>query len=240
MIYINHAKKAIYIHIPKTAGTYIGKMLVTHYGFISYLDMLLNKRKDHDIFCKSYRYKKVLTNNTLYDNSYFNKYAGLLTYCKTSKDINKALNMDEEKWETYFKFCFIRNPYDRALSGWKHFDTVFELKGDFYNYISRHPIEDAVSDIEYGHIFMSQKRQIEDVDGTCGVDAIGKFETLEEDFVKILQKMGFHRVLHIPKKINVSNKDNAETILLETKTIKRLNELFEDDLQCFHYKKLNV
>jgi hypothetical protein len=75
----------------------------------------------------------VLTGNPVYDTSFFNKLVGLLVYCKTSDYLNEAMNMTDEKWNTYTKFCFIRNPYTRALSGWKHFDTIFDLKSTFSN-----------------------------------------------------------------------------------------------------------
>ena len=53
MIYINHSKKAIFIHIPKNGGTYIGTTLVQYYGFNCYLDKLIKRRPDHDIICNT-------------------------------------------------------------------------------------------------------------------------------------------------------------------------------------------
>lgn len=238
MIYINHEKKAIFIHIPKTGGSYIGPTLVKYYNFISYLPLLYSRRPDHNIICKTNNFRKVLTGNYTYDNSFFNKAIGLLVYCKTSDYLNKEMNMDEEKWKIYTKFCFIRNPYDRALSGWKHFNTVFNLNIEFFNYINIPNIFNNISDIEYGHIFMNQKKQIEDENGLCGVDIIGRFEYLEDDFRVILNHLGFKKIIHPIKKINVSNNIGSEDIILEKKTVRKLNELFNDDFESFHYQMI--
>ena len=238
MIYINHHIKAIFIHIPKTGGTYIGPTLEKYYGFKSYLILLQQRRPDHNKVCKSSLFRKVLTGNNTYDNSFFNKVIGLLLYCKTSDYLNGEMNMDEEKWKTYTKFCFIRNPYDRALSGWKHFNTIFNMKLTFFDYINKFDTINSVSDIEYGHIFMSQKKHIQNEIGECGVDIIGRFEYLEEDLRSILIHLGFNKIIHPIKRLNVSNELGAEDIILENKTVQKLNELFFDDFEMFHYQKI--
>lgn len=240
MIYINHNKKAIFLHIPKTGGSYIGPTLVKYYGFTSYLSVIVNRRPDHNELCKTRLIQSKQTGNKLYDTSFFNKLVGLLIYCKTSDYLNTKMKMDETKWNSYTKFCFIRNPYDRVLSGWKHFNIILNKNSDLFTYINQNPFTTNISDIEYGHIFMSQKKQIEDSNGECGVDLIGRFEHLEEDFKTILKRIGFDKILHIETKKNVSNENPNNPIAFETKTIKRINELFVEDLELFHYKKITI
>lgn len=236
MIYINHNKKAVFIHIPKTGGSYIGPTLTKYYGFISYLPILAYRRPDHDTICKTSMLNCVLTGNPLYDNSFFNKIVGILTYCKTSDYLNEKMNMDIDKWNSYTKFCFIRNPYSRAISGWKHFNIIFNREINIFDYLNITDPMNHITDIEYGHIFMSQKKQIEDENGLCGVDIIGRFEHLEEDFRWILNKIGFQQFIHPIVKVNVSNTEEDDNVRLEVQTIRKINELFSDDFDSFHYQ----
>ena len=234
MLLINHEKKAIYIHIPKTAGTYIGKMLMKHYGFTSYLKVLLKRRPDHDSVCQTHRFKNVPTKTGKNNNTHYNKLMGLLVYCKTSDYINSICNMDANKWRTYTKFCFIRNPYDRAQSGVKYLSKTLKNELSVDEYLRLNPTD--VPDIEFGHVFMTQKMQIQDVDGTCGVDIIGRFENLEEDFRRILNIIGFNNIVHVPQKYNISSESVTTELKFKESTLKLINQLFAEDFESFHYK----
>ena len=235
MIYINHNLKAIFIHIPKTGGSYIGPTLVKYYGFKCYLELLNNKRPDHDQVCVK---NSVKTGNQIYDNTFLNKSLGILTYCRTSEYLNKCMNMDEEKWNNYTKFCFIRHPYDRLLSGWNHIIKIFKYNIPLQDYINKD--QSLVSDIEHSHIFFEQYKQIMLPNGECGVDIIGRFEHLEEDFIRILRKIGVKQITHIPKKVNVSRPNRTEKIMLNINVIKKANEIFKSDFDNFHYKKYEI
>ena len=74
MCSINHDKKAIFIHIPKTAGCYIRENLSRHYGFTTFL----SERVDHIEYCKPDP-RKNLPNTARIGTSLYDK--GVLSIC---------------------------------------------------------------------------------------------------------------------------------------------------------------
>lgn len=227
MCSINHDKKAIFIHIPKTAGIYIRQTLSNHYDFETYLF----KRPDHEIYCKTnYKLNK---SKSLY---FANNINGVINYYKTSDYLNNLMNMDNDKWNEYYKFCFVRNPYDRAVSAWNYLNDTEKLNIDFDVYLD---MKNIVSENEYFHIFMDQTTNVIDGDNknVLFIDYIGKFENLEEDFKKILINIGFKEdeITHDKKPIN----KRAHKKYLEyynDKNIKKINEIYKDDFINFDYK----
>jgi hypothetical protein len=218
MCSINHDLKAIFIHVHKTGGTYISYMLHKYYGFKNYYI----HRPDHDIFC----FNKKKTTKYL---NYENRIHGVLVYYKTSPYINKKMNMTPYKWDTYYKFCFIRNPYDKIVSAWNHVDRFNIPFKNFLNLINK------CNDVEYMHVFLPQVRNILDEKGKINIDYIGKFETLEEDFQKILKNIGIKNIIHdVNKQMNKRNHDFFYKYY-DQDVLNKVNFLLKEDFELLNY-----
>ncbi len=219
MCSVSHDLKAVFIHIHKTGGTYLSYVLHKHYGFKNYYI----RRPDHDLFCKN---KKKTTRYLNYEN----KVHGVLNYYKTSPFINKKMGMDARKWDTYFKFCFIRNPYDRLISGWYH---VNKYKIPLDNYLN---IKTYCNDVDYIHVFMPQVKHIINEKGKMGINFIGRFENLEEDFQLVLKKLGVKRILHTPTK-TMNVRDHKHFSEYYTPSIlTKVNQILREDFLMLPYK----
>ena len=238
MCSINHDKKAIFIHITKTGGTYIHENLTNFYGFKHFLIT----RPDHESFCNidiqknniDYYEEKIIPYNHV-----ANRKHGFLKYFKTSNYINRMMNMNEENWNTYKIFCFIRNPYDRIISGWNYINNVLEKKVTFENFIEK---IDNLSDFEYFITFMSQFNNMIDENNKFRIDYLGKFENLEEDFQNILLNIGFKKeeIIHDKDKINNFEYDSYYNIINSQYLLDKVNEICKEDFEKFHYQKIKT
>ena len=215
MCSINHDLKAIFIHIPKNGGSYISEILSKYYGFKNYY----LHRPDHRFFCNG-KDESV--------DKHENKIHGTLIYYKTSDFINKIMNMDKDKWNTYFIFTFVRNPYDRIISGWNY---VNKYKIPFKNYLN---ININANSYDYWHVFMTQTKHIIDINQIIRADYIGKFENLEEDLKIILKKLGIKDIIH--KSFIKNNKPHKKyTEYYNEFTIQKVNIIMKEDFNNFNY-----
>ncbi len=219
MCSINHDLKAIFIHVHKTGGSYIASVLKEYYGFQTYY----LKRPDHDTFCLNRR-------KNPHQKNYENRVHGVYVYYKTSPHLNAKMNMTPQKWESYYKFAFIRNPYDRMISGWNHMNKQIPFK----EYVK---MKGFVTDMEYIHVFMNQAKHIMNERGQIVTNFIGHFETLEEDLNKVLNHLKIFYRIHNPYQIVNSHKHLHFSSYYDQETLNNVNLLMDDDLKHFDYKK---
>jgi hypothetical protein len=220
MCSINHDKKAIFIHIPKNGGTYIADILSKNYGFKNYY----LQRPDHLLLCK-YWDKSVKTHE--------NKLIGTLLYYKTSKNLNKIMNMNEYKWKTYYIFAFVRNPYDRIVSGWNY---INKYNINFHSFLK---FGYKTNCWDYWHVFMSQYEHIKDFNGKINLNYIGKVETLEEDLKLILNNIGIKNIIHKPYKKNTKEHMNYKNYYINNEILEMVNFYIKNDLENLNFTKIN-
>jgi hypothetical protein len=222
MCSISHDKKAIFIHINKTAGSYIAGTLEKYYGFQTFY----LKRPDHESFCFSMKKNPK-------QKYYENRVHGVLHYYRSSPHLNKIMNMTPEKWNTYFIFCFVRNPYDRFISGWNHLSKKIPLQRFVL-------LKNMVSDMEYIHSFMPQYRHVINSQNQLDIHFIGRFENLENDFLYVLYQLGFHVPIHDPVvRVNV-HKHKKYLMYYNQKILDKVNEYMKEDFIRFQYPMANT
>lgn len=161
-----------------------------------------------------------------------NKDLGLKKH-QTSRQIIELIG--QEKWDQSFKFCFVRNPWDRMVSLYNY------MKKMKRSYFVKNP--NASFDFWLsGHLHKSkhkglgkltQTEWISDQQGNIIVDYIGCFERLQEDFNIISSKLGFANEL---KHKNKGEYSKHYREWYSQKNMELVAEYFKDDIINFGYK----
>lgn len=212
---ISHKKKYIFIEVPKTASTSLRKVL----GF--------SKRPHLDIV--------EIRKNMIY-NWPFPEGSGIIgKFQKLNKFIPSKIreNVIEKQFNSYFKFGFVRNPWDRVVS------LYYRKEG--IKMVDRITFDEFVSWIQYSSdtsihtsVHKNQLDWFTDENGKVIVDFIGKFESLEDDYEIIMKKLGIDKEL--PHVNNGKNNKLHYAEYYSSKTKDIIAEKFKVDIEYFGYE----
>lgn len=144
----------------------------------------------------------------------------------TAKETKERVG--EDVWNKYFKFGFIRNPYDRLLSWYLACKKNDSWAGnELADYIRQFDtFEEMVMADVHPLVFVPQYKKVE------GLDFVGRYENYETDVKKICFYLN---IPHINIKENAtSHKHYREYYNYKMK--KRVKSLFKNDLERFKYE----
>jgi len=134
----------------------------------------------------------------------------------------------KKNWDNYFKFAFVRNPWDLVVS-WHSFERREKSPrfSEFNKYIENREWRNRQ---EYS--FKGCYDRIHDKDGSLMVDYIGRFENLSHDFNRICKRLGIKAQL--PHKCKSEHKHYRTYYNDHTKAI--VADEFAKDIKTFGYE----
>lgn len=139
--------------------------------------------------------------------------------------VQETLGM--ERWNNYFKFAFVRNPWDRAVSLY-----YWKKRTGSHSYEHFHMWSEKT-----GHDTLYHKFLLDENGNQC-VDFIGRFENLLEDFQTVCKKIG----IPPPEKIgheniqNVPNRKHYTQYFTNEGQIQRVRDLYHRTIDILGYE----
>lgn len=226
---INNSFKFVFVHIPKSAGTSVTKLLS---GFSSYCDIEVGGTAMGEAIQPFFRVRYGLSKHS------------------TALEI-KAI-VGDALWGRYFTFAFVRNPYARAHSSFKFLRRMRAETGlDFLA-----PLDDLKSfhDFVRSDYFRTEgmdrilKPQAFWIGGglenpTLAVDYVGRVETITDSIRHISERvpglLGMAANIKVPV-LNSSGQSSDETwqnLIRDQNTERLIFERYRIDFETFGYDR---
>lgn len=225
---ISHKNRFIFVKTRKTAGTSIEIALSQFCGDD---DVITEISKEDELIRAKLGYRG--PQNFRYPTPFLNiKYWLKLASLKKAKVSNGQHSpssfiksyVGEKIWNSYYKFCFERNPYDKALSLYYWATRKMEPLPDINDFLKSFP-RYLISN----WIFYS-------IDNRVAVDHVGKFENLNDDLNLVCQQLGIPNLLLLRTKSNPRKIKKHYSQILNQESRSLIEEICSNELLEFNYK----
>ena len=143
-----------------------------------------------------------------------------------------AIAYNSKFYKKYYKFAFVRNPYDRFVSSWK--DKVVERNyfnfpnielekmkdlNHFIGWVENQNIEKCDEHIRSQHSLIDVEQ----------LDFLGRFESFNEDFKKVAQELNVEL-----KQVPHLNSTKKKEVTLTSEQKNRIKKIYEKDFLTFY------
>lgn len=159
----------VFVHVPKTAGQSIEQF---------FMDLLgLDWKEDREALYLHHNDDPALGTEKL-------------AHLSASEYVDCG-HVTQQEFSGFFKFSFVRNPWNRILSEYRYRNYFHHLS--FKDFVFNKMPQPGFDD-KYRHV-MPQYDMLHDKDGKLLVDFVGRFETLQRDFDRVCEKLGLENSL---------------------------------------------
>ena len=200
-------RQLIFIHVPRTGGQSILKMMDMWYGDDERWDHLFGWGHDYEM---SHMPATVI-----------------------------AERIGQDKFRRYFKFAFVRNPWDRLLSTYFKQDIItkslLNFDQDFTNFVYQlDEIWKSLGRMKHIHKshLISQSDIVYNNKDKLMIDFLGRFEKFQEDVDEIRERLKIQKqVIKINNTVHGPYQE-----YYNKKTVGIVQRLYERDIRLFNYE----
>jgi len=227
---LSHKYKFIFIKTNKTAGTSIETALSKHCGRKDIITPISRRDEKKRRQLGGRRCCNYLAPVWEYSGEDFT------TLIKTGHPKKKYYNhmpareirdkIGEDIWNSYYKFCFERNPWDRMAS------LYFWL-----NKKGKAPSMEEFLNSEKPALLKRRGIEAYSIDGKIAVDKICRFEQLQEELDSVCKKIGIAGGLELPHAKSGHRKDKKNyRNLFNDADRERVAEMFSEEIKLLGYE----
>lgn len=215
---VSHLYRFIFIKCKKTAGTSVEIALSSILG-------------DQDVIAPIHPIDEELRNRLEYrgPQNHLDPSDGSLAFYNhmPAKEIKEK--MGTEIWDSYYKFCFVRNPWDRLISlyYWHYRDHSTPLPS----------MTEFLQWLDEGRMKRYDNFLLYTIDGEMAVDRVGRYESLERDLQEVCTKLGLPNLPLLPRakgQHRLDRRHYREVLSLEES--EKIRRLCENEIDLFDYQ----